>query len=393
MPLDFDGLWETHCTTVKRLLIAWSHDLDLADDLLQETYLRAHAGFSGYRGGDGRAWLAAIARNVFYTQLRKRQELPWAEVPEGVGSQVGDGDHLDALTIRQAVEQLPPDLQTALLLRHFGGLSYQQIAERCACPVGTARRRVWTAIRQVQDMLGVMRKERKHMGCSDVSGIMLLEYLYGTLPDEQRSTTEEHLSRCKECREEAESLRGVLNDLSTAEGDFLIFYLTELALDGKATYYVWGRFTNRLDQPQEDFQMFNSPGMVTEFLALQGEEVVLESRPWERDPSRLAYRARLPRPVPPGETFDGMAISRSSVDAENAVKVDAQHWRFTTHLGLGAQRDAANILLANRLPKGATLLSTTPPADEVKANQPLTVIWRLIPPPETPVDFTVEYQL
>ncbi|MHB9108346.1 MAG: sigma-70 family RNA polymerase sigma factor [Armatimonadota bacterium] len=392
MPFKFNALWESHRTTLKRLLIAWSRDLDLADDLLQETYLRAHAGFAGYRGGDGRAWLAAIARNVFYTHLRRCRDVPYAELPEE-GTQDDAADRVDRLAIRQAVEGLPPDLKAAILLRHYGDLTYQQIAECCGCPEGTARRRVWTAVRRLRAALGVTGKERERMGCRNVSGITLLEYLYGILPEEHRKAVEAHLSNCPACREEAEALRWLQQNLYKVEGDFSIFYLTELAPDGNATYYVWSRFTNRKDKPQEEFWMLNLPGMATEFLALQGEEVALACQPWERDPSRLEYRARLPRPVSPGESFDGMAISRPTGNAHRPVKVNADRWRFTTQLGLGAQRDAAIILLANRLPEGATLLATDPPADEVRAAQATTVIWRLLPPPQQATDYTVEYTL
>jgi len=393
MPLEFDVLWESHRTTLKRLLIAWSRDLDLADDLLQETYLRAYAGFAGYRGGDGRAWLAAIARNVFYTHLRRYRDVPYAELPEDDIGKDDTVDHLDRLGIRQALDELSPDLKTAILLRHYGDLSYQQIAERCGCPEGTARRRVWTAVRRLRAMLGVAGKERERMGCRNVSGITLFEYLYGILPEERKEAVEAHLSCCQVCREEAESLRKLQQSLSEIEGDFPIFYLTELAADGSATYYVWSRFTNRSDKPQEEFWILNLPGMATEFLALQGEEVTLVCQPWERDPSRLEYRARLPRPVPPGESFDGMAISRPTGDAHRPVKVDTHRWRFTQQLGLGAQRDAAIILLSNRLPDGATLLITDPPADEVRTTQATTVLWRLLPPPQQATDFIVEYSL
>lgn len=392
MPPEFDELWENHRTPLKRLLIAWSRDLDLADDLLQETYLRAHVGFAGYRGGDGRAWLTAIARNVFYAHLRKRQDVLYAELPEEGMQQADTVDNLDLLAIRQAVDGLSPDLKVAILLRHYGDLTYQQIAERCGCPEGTARRRVWTAVRRLRVVLGVAGKERERMGCRNMSGITLLEYLYGILPEERRKVVEAHLSGCRACREEAEALRRLQQNLSEIKGDFPIFYLTELAADGNAMYYVWSRFTNRSDQPQEEFWILNLPGMATEFLALQGEEVALACQPWERDPARLEYRARLPRPVPPGESFDGMAISRPTGEAHRPVKVDAHRWRFTQQLGLGVLRDAAIILLSNRLPEEATLLHTDPPADEVRTTQATTVLWRLLPPPQQATDFIVEYE-
>jgi len=72
MENDLERMWETSREYVRRLLISLTRDIDLADDMLQETYLRARDGFAGYRGGDGRAWLTAIAKNVFYTHARRK---------------------------------------------------------------------------------------------------------------------------------------------------------------------------------------------------------------------------------------------------------------------------------------------------------------------------------
>ena len=65
--------WEEHKTALRRLLIAWTRDIDVADDLLQGTYLRAQAGRHTYRGGDLHAWLTTIAKNVCYSHYRKQR--------------------------------------------------------------------------------------------------------------------------------------------------------------------------------------------------------------------------------------------------------------------------------------------------------------------------------
>lgn len=65
-------MWESHRDFIRRLLIGHTHNIDLADDLLNETYLKASSGISGYRGGDARAWLSVIAKNTFYSYLRQR---------------------------------------------------------------------------------------------------------------------------------------------------------------------------------------------------------------------------------------------------------------------------------------------------------------------------------
>ena len=56
-----ESMWKLHSDRLKRTLISLTRDIDLADDLLQETYVRANAGIHSYRGGDARAWLGAKA--------------------------------------------------------------------------------------------------------------------------------------------------------------------------------------------------------------------------------------------------------------------------------------------------------------------------------------------
>jgi RNA polymerase sigma-70 factor (ECF subfamily) len=120
MKLDeLEQIWESHRESVRRLLIGLGRDIDLAEDLLQETYLRARAGISSYRGGDLRSWLAAIARNTFYGHMRQRHVQ--AEVPlDGREPMGGDAPHdrVELLAVRQAVAGLAPALQTALILKH-----------------------------------------------------------------------------------------------------------------------------------------------------------------------------------------------------------------------------------------------------------------------------------
>src|SRR5215467_15546473 len=73
-------------TTIPYLDVVWQVARHAAgegqdpEDLVQETYLRAYAGFDSYRGGNTRAWLAAICLNAARSQARRRRRRPW-EVP------------------------------------------------------------------------------------------------------------------------------------------------------------------------------------------------------------------------------------------------------------------------------------------------------------------------
>lgn len=154
-----ERIWREHEDAVRRLLIRLSGSADTTEDLVQETYLRARAGFGGYRGGDSRAWLSAIARNTFLThsarQRQRDQLLRWThEAERGISD-----DLLLSLEMRRAVTDLAPSLRAAVVMRYYEELSYSEIAARLHCPVGTAKWRVHQAVAKLQETLGVTREE------------------------------------------------------------------------------------------------------------------------------------------------------------------------------------------------------------------------------------------
>jgi RNA polymerase sigma-70 factor, ECF subfamily len=132
---------------------------DRADDLVQETLMKAWANLSSYADGTNlRAWLFAILRNVFYSQYRKRKR----EVEDADGhmaarlssppEQIG---HMDFQDFRRALQHLPPDQREALILIGASGLSYEEAAEICGCAVGTIKSRVNRARARLAELLGL----------------------------------------------------------------------------------------------------------------------------------------------------------------------------------------------------------------------------------------------
>jgi RNA polymerase sigma factor (sigma-70 family) len=121
-----DELYRAHAPVVFRFLLASTRDRDRAEDLMQDTFVRATSAIGGYRGGSARAWLLAIARTTFLDDLRKRTEEPTADLPDP-----GDRnpDTVERLTVRAALGRLSEAHRTALILRDDLGLPYQDIAE------------------------------------------------------------------------------------------------------------------------------------------------------------------------------------------------------------------------------------------------------------------------
>ena len=131
-----------------RWLTRSEHD---ADDVVQDAYLRAFRGFSGYRGGDARTWLLRIVRNTSYTWLRQRRgetvsegadelaELPDDDAVDPEAQLIGQAD---AARVRTALDTLPVELREAVVLRELEGLSYKEIAEVADVPLGTVMSRL-----------------------------------------------------------------------------------------------------------------------------------------------------------------------------------------------------------------------------------------------------------
>ena len=132
---------------------------DLADDLVQETLMKAWAKQENFRlGTNMQAWLVTILRNSYYSQMRKRgrevqdsdgvftERLSVAPAHDGV---------MDLADFRRALNNLPDDQREALLLVGASGFSYEEAAEICGCAVGTIKSRVSRARNRLQVALDI----------------------------------------------------------------------------------------------------------------------------------------------------------------------------------------------------------------------------------------------
>lgn len=127
-----------------------SNDSD-AQDIVQEAYLRAFKFFSGFRGGNSRAWLLRIVRNAFYDWLKKNRG---EEISEPFDEQIHDGvdetQRPDALLLEKsdhelldkAIASLPVEFREILVLRELEGFSYREISEVANIPLGTVMSRL-----------------------------------------------------------------------------------------------------------------------------------------------------------------------------------------------------------------------------------------------------------
>jgi RNA polymerase sigma-70 factor (ECF subfamily) len=126
----------------------------LAQDVVQDAAVKALGYFGSYRGGDGRAWLLRIVRNVAYDTLGAGARLRAASLDEPVALDVAEpGDNPEQALARaegrcvldQALAALPVELRECLILRELEEFSYKQIAQVTGLPIGTVMSRLWRA--------------------------------------------------------------------------------------------------------------------------------------------------------------------------------------------------------------------------------------------------------
>jgi len=142
-----------------RWLTRNEHD---AEDMAQESYLRAFKFFDGFHGTDARAWLLAIVRNTCYTWLHQnRGRETMASFDEEIHTIENEASNPAKLVLKsddremlkEALEELPVEFREVVVLRDLEELSYKQVAEVANIPLGTVMSRLARARQRLQAWL------------------------------------------------------------------------------------------------------------------------------------------------------------------------------------------------------------------------------------------------
>ncbi|MHA7651508.1 RNA polymerase sigma factor SigC [Mycobacterium sp. ML4] len=128
-------------------MVAYLADPGSADDLTQETFLRAIGSLPGFTGrSSARTWLLSIARRVVVDDIRYKTRRPRSAQVTDLDEALGQGRRASRIEnlveIRLLLDGLDPKRREALIVTQVLGLSYAEAAEVCGCPVGTIRSRV-----------------------------------------------------------------------------------------------------------------------------------------------------------------------------------------------------------------------------------------------------------
>ena len=144
---------ETTIPALRRYARALTRDTDIADDLVQDTLVRALRSEHLFHGGDVRGWLYTILTNLNRNRLRSLARRPALspiednDAPDLAGPEAGGRD------IERALATLVDDQRNALLLVVLEGLSYREVAEVQGVPIGTVMSRLARARVQIKNHL------------------------------------------------------------------------------------------------------------------------------------------------------------------------------------------------------------------------------------------------
>jgi RNA polymerase sigma-70 factor, ECF subfamily len=145
--------------SLRAFAISLSGNVDRADDLVQETMLRALANIHSFQPGTNMsAWLFTILRNLFRSEYRKRRrevEDTDGSFAEGLKSHPEQLGRVEFQEFRAALSQLPAEQREALILVGASGFSYEEAADICDCAVGTIKSRVNRARSRLAKLLSI----------------------------------------------------------------------------------------------------------------------------------------------------------------------------------------------------------------------------------------------
>ncbi|MHB1516119.1 MAG: RNA polymerase sigma factor RpoE [Acidiferrobacteraceae bacterium] len=157
----FDLLVRKYQHKIAKLVSRYVYDRSEVEDVTQEAFIKAYRAIKGFRGESAfYTWLYRIAINSAKNHLvAQSRQVPGSDIDaeeaelsdvSGVLREVNTPEHAlltseIADTVRTAIEALPEDLRTAIVLREIEGLSYDEIAVAMDCPIGTVRSRIFRA--------------------------------------------------------------------------------------------------------------------------------------------------------------------------------------------------------------------------------------------------------
>lgn len=177
--VDFEREMVVHLDALYRAALGMTRDKGDAEDLVQDTFVRAFQFYSQYQGGtNGRAWLFRIMTNLYINSYRKKHREPervsydeledfylYNRLSDAQSSGRGNAPEtevvlrVEADAIKEAIDKLPDEYRDTIILADLQEFSYQEISEMLQVPIGTVRSRLSRGRRLVQKAIWAYTEE------------------------------------------------------------------------------------------------------------------------------------------------------------------------------------------------------------------------------------------
>jgi RNA polymerase sigma-70 factor, ECF subfamily len=162
VPLTWEEVARVYGRKIYNFAYRLTGNPDDAHDLVQEVLIRVRRGLASYQPGSFEGWLWRITRNAFLDDIRRQKRRPTSPLPDEVDrwdrasaesadveyARISLGDD-----IQKALLELPIDFREAVVLCDIVGLSYEEIAQACAVPIGTVRSRIHRGRKMLKESL------------------------------------------------------------------------------------------------------------------------------------------------------------------------------------------------------------------------------------------------
>ena len=180
-PREFERQAIPHLASLYNTAYRMARNAQDAEDLVQETYLRAYRSFDQFTPGTNlKAWLFRILKNAFINEYRKRRAAPveeeFAALEDSFESRIDTDrypgaknpeqealEHSLDENVQRALDELPPDYRMAVLLADLEGFSYKEIAEILEIPIGTVMSRLYRGRKQLEEVLLRYARDRNYL--------------------------------------------------------------------------------------------------------------------------------------------------------------------------------------------------------------------------------------
>jgi RNA polymerase sigma-70 factor (ECF subfamily) len=338
-------------------------DHQIAEDVVQETFLRAFRAYSGYEDrGRERRWLLTIARNVALNHLNKRdrrcevnlyglgsndqylEDLILAQAPSA--EEIALADELTRRVLA-AIRNLPKSHRTTFYYRYIQNFSVHETAALTEQPPGSVKSKCHYAMQKVRRSLFDYLVEGKYVMSCQQAHICLWQYAQDAIQPDDRAAVERHLKVCGECSDLAESLRVLVQRIEPAQEHEMRHYLISIQVDDNRCLSYFGLIApvpnydelNALLQERDGLipatEMWFTAGYDAEFQHMaefdnEGHRIEFEQFPNPNNPGNMRYRYRKMVRVYPRHAMSSVGywprvLFRQSAHNPNVVNVQMQN--------------------------------------------------------------------